>query len=107
MVNGVGALCLAAMCLTGAVIWWPGGTNWRRSLSIDFTRQWKRVNWDVHSAVGFWTVVFIAMWAVTGVYFAFPSGFRGAIWWTGHAGMHRACLSLGSSHHLTTRPRSW
>lgn len=79
MVNGVGALCLAAMCLTGAVIWWPGRGNWRRSLSIDFTRQWKRVNWDVHSAVGFWTVVFIAMWAVTGVYFAFPSGFRSAV----------------------------
>ena len=57
LVNGVGALCLVAMCLTGAVIWWPGRANWRRSLKVDFTRQWKRVNWDLHSAVGFWSVV--------------------------------------------------
>ncbi len=79
LVNGIGALCLVAMCLTGAVIWWPGRTNWRRSLKIDFTRQWKRVNWDLHSAVGFWSVAFILMWAVTGAYFAFPSGFRSVV----------------------------
>jgi uncharacterized iron-regulated membrane protein len=79
MVNGIGALCLMTMCLTGAVIWWPGRANWRRSLTIDFTRQWKRVNWDLHSAAGFWTVAFILMWAVTGAYFAFPSAFRSAV----------------------------
>jgi len=79
LVNGIGALCLVAMCLTGAVIWWPGRTNWRRSLKVDFTRQWKRVNWDLHSAVGFWSVAFILMWALTGAYFAFPSGFRSAV----------------------------
>ena len=79
LVNGIGALCLVAMCLTGAVIWWPGRTNWRRSLKVDFTRQWKRVNWDLHSAVGFWSVAFILMWAVTGAYFAFPSGFRSVV----------------------------
>src|SRR4030095_3974012 len=36
-------------------------------------------NWDLHSAVGFWTMALVAMWAVTGVYFAFPSAFRGAV----------------------------
>jgi len=79
LVNGIGAFCLVAMCLTGAVIWWPGRTNWRRSLKVDFTRQWKRVTWDLHSAAGFWSVAFILMWAVTGAYFAFPSGFRSAV----------------------------
>jgi uncharacterized iron-regulated membrane protein len=79
MVNGAGALLLLAMCLTGAVIWWPGRMNWKRSLTVDFSRQWKRVNWDLHSAVGFWTVLFTAMWAVTGVDFAFPAAFRSAV----------------------------
>jgi uncharacterized iron-regulated membrane protein len=79
IVNGIGALLLLTMSLTGVVIWWPGRTSWRRSLTVDFTRQWKRVNWELHSAVGFWTVVFIAMWAVTGAYFAFPSAFRSAV----------------------------
>jgi uncharacterized iron-regulated membrane protein len=79
IVNGIGAAILALMCVTGLVIWWPGRTNWRRSLLIDWRRNWKRVTWDLHSAVGVWTVSLVLMWAVTGVYFAFPSAFRSAV----------------------------
>ncbi len=79
IVNGIGALFLLAMCVTGLVIWWPGRGSWKRGFTVDFRRQWKRVNWDVHSAIGIWTVAFIAMWAVTGVYFAFPTPFRLAV----------------------------
>ena len=79
VVNGAGALALLAMCLTGLVIWWPGRSNWHRGLTVDFRRQWKRVNRDLHSAVGIWTVPLIAMWSVTGAYFAFPSTFRAAV----------------------------
>ena len=79
VVNGAGALALLAMCLTGLVIWWPGRSNWQRGLTVDFRRQWKRVNRDLHSVVGIWTVALIAMWSVTGAYFAFPSAFRAAV----------------------------
>jgi len=79
LVNGVGALVLLGMCVTGVVIWWPGTGNWTRSLRVDFTRQWRRVNWDLHSAIGFWTVALIAMWAATGAYFVFPTPFRLAV----------------------------
>jgi uncharacterized iron-regulated membrane protein len=79
VVNGLGALVLLMMCLTGLVIWWPGRSNWRRGFTVDVRRQWKRANWDLHSAVGIWTVALVAMWAVTGVYFAFPTAFRLAV----------------------------
>ena len=79
IINGIGAVVLALMCVTGMVIWWPGRSNWRRSLLIDWRRNWKRINWDLHSAVGFWTVALVLMWAVTGVYFAFPSAFRSTV----------------------------
>ena len=79
VINGVGALFLLAMCATGLVIWWPGRSHWRRAFSVDFQRQWKRVNWDLHSAVGIWTVVFVAIWGVTGLSFAFPAAFRSAV----------------------------
>jgi len=78
-VNGVGALVLLGMCVTGLVIWWPGRSNWTRSVRVDFGRQWRRVNWELHSAVGFWTVAVIAMWAATGAYFVFPAPIRLAI----------------------------
>ncbi len=79
LINGIGAAALALMCVTGLVIWWPGRSHWRRSLLIDWGRNWKRINWDLHSAVGFWTLAFVLMWAVTGVYFAFPSAFRSTV----------------------------
>lgn len=79
VVNGVGAMVLLALCLTGLVIWWPGLPNWRRGFTVDVRRSWRRIAWDLHGVTGVTTVVFIAMWAVTGIYFAFPSQFRAAV----------------------------
>lgn len=73
--NGVGAAVLLALVLTGIVLWWPGMRTWTRALKVDFRRGWKRINWDLHSAVGFWTIGFTLIWAVTGMYFAWPELF--------------------------------
>ena len=79
VVNGVGAGLLLVLCATGMVIWWPGIATWRRGFTIDFRRSGKRINWELHSAVGIWSVVLIAVWAVTGIYFVWPSQFRNAV----------------------------
>jgi hypothetical protein len=79
VINGIGALGLLMMCVTGIVIWWPGRVAWWRSVRVDFSRSWRRVNWELHNAIGFWTAILIAMWAVTGVYFAFPATFRALV----------------------------
>jgi uncharacterized iron-regulated membrane protein len=78
-VNGVGGLLLAIMCLTGMYIWWPGIRNWRRGLTIRWTRNWKRLNWDLHNAMGFWTFAFVFMWAITSVYMVFPDPFLAVV----------------------------
>jgi uncharacterized iron-regulated membrane protein len=72
IVNGLGAMLLFVLCATGAVIWWPGLSAWRKNLIVDFRKNWKRVSWELHSATGFWTVAVVAMWAITGGYFTFP-----------------------------------
>ena len=72
IVNGVGAAFLLLLNITGLVIWWPGIRNWRRALKVDFARGWRRINFDLHSAVGFWTLAIVSFWAVTGIYFAWP-----------------------------------
>jgi uncharacterized iron-regulated membrane protein len=79
IVNGAGAVLLLALCVSGLVIWWPGSPSWRRGFTVDFRRSWKRINWELHSATGIWTVAMIAMWAITGIYFVFPSQFRAAV----------------------------
>lgn len=77
--NGVGGFLISIMCLTGMVVWWPGIATWRRGLTLRRDVGWKRFNWDLHSAIGFWTVSLILMWALTAAYFVFPDPFRAAI----------------------------
>ncbi|MEI9814917.1 MAG: PepSY-associated TM helix domain-containing protein [Acidobacteriota bacterium] len=79
LVNGFGGLFLGILCITGAIIWWPGIKNWKRSLKVDLGKKWKRVNWDLHSASGFWTLALIALWAVTGAYFTWDDEIKEAI----------------------------
>jgi uncharacterized iron-regulated membrane protein len=74
--NGIGGLALLLMCLSGIVVWWPGIKNWVRALKIDPARSWKRINYDSHSAVGFWTLAIVSVWGITGAYFAWPNEFR-------------------------------
>jgi uncharacterized iron-regulated membrane protein len=79
LINGVGGLLLATLCVTGLFIWWPGKTRWRRAARVDWKARWRRLNWDLHTAGGLWAVVFVACWAITGAYFAFPQPFVAAV----------------------------
>jgi len=72
IVNGSAAACLLLLAMTGLLNWWPGLQNWRRALTVDFRRRWKRINFDLHSAVGFWSFAFVIIWAGSGIYFTWP-----------------------------------
>ena len=75
-VNGIGAIFLVLLCLTGIVIWWPGIRAWRQSLMIRRKVGWKRFNWDMHSAVGFWFLLLVFLWGISGVYLSMPDPFN-------------------------------
>jgi uncharacterized iron-regulated membrane protein len=72
ILNGVGATTLLLLSVTGLVVWWPGIRHWKRALQVDFRRNWRRINYDLHSAAGFWTLLIVSMWAASGIYFAWP-----------------------------------
>jgi uncharacterized iron-regulated membrane protein len=79
ILNGVGGAILLLLSLTGLVIWWPGVRNWKRALSVDFRRNWRRINYDTHSAAGFWTLLIVGFWAASGIYFAWPQQIFGFV----------------------------
>jgi uncharacterized iron-regulated membrane protein len=72
VVNGVMASGLFVLCLTGIVLWWPGIRRWTNALTIRLNSSWRRLNWDLHTVVGLWCSVVLAVIAFTGMYFAFP-----------------------------------
>jgi uncharacterized iron-regulated membrane protein len=72
VINGIGGAILGLLSVTGIVIWWPGIKIWRRALGVAWAARWARVNYDLHGAIGFWTLIFVTMWGLTGAFFIFP-----------------------------------
>ncbi len=75
-VNGVGGLIVLVLAITGLAIWWPGVKTWGRSLTVHRGVGWKRFIWDLHGMIGFWTLGFILVFALSGVYLGIPQPFQ-------------------------------
>ena len=80
-VNAVGAGILLVLCGTGLMIWWRGIKLWTRGLRVSLGRNWRRVNFELHSAIGFWTLLLVSWWGVSGVYFGFYQQVTAAVAW--------------------------
>lgn len=79
LANAVGGACVTLVCLSGMVIWWPGIDKWGRSLTIDWKANSRSFNWSLHSALGFWSLAYIFMWGISGIYLSWPSPFNGVV----------------------------
>ena len=77
--NAAGAIFTILLCLTGAVIWWPGIRNWRSSLTVRRRQNPRGLNWALHSALGFWSLAFIFMWGISGLYLSIPESFNAVV----------------------------
>ncbi len=74
-VNAAGGALLCLLCITGIVIWWKASGAWYRGFFVNPLHNWSRVNFDLHAALGFWSLLILFMWGLTGIYFAFPDPF--------------------------------
>jgi uncharacterized iron-regulated membrane protein len=94
-VNGVGALALVALAMTGLAIWWPGSKTWRRSLTLHRGVGWKRWTWHLHSAIGFWSFGFMLVFALSGVYLSMPEKIQDFADWLEPATAANAGVRIG------------
>lgn len=67
-----GTLVFVVMMISGLILWWPRNKAARRQrFTIKWQARWRRVNYDVHSVLGFyisWIAIFIA---ITGLVWGF------------------------------------
>lgn len=78
--NGWGGLLFLLMTVSGVMLWWQGTRRWKDGLLI--RRQSPRgFNWQLHSFLGFWSLLLMFAWGITGVYFAWPGPFDAFIDW--------------------------
>ena len=73
--NAYGSILFTVLVLTGAIVWWPGIERWRRALGENLRSSWKRINFDLHSALGFWLFLFMLVWGLSGIYLGLPDPF--------------------------------
>ena len=76
LINGFGAQLLVLIALSGIVVWWPGIKTWRRSLTLHRDVGWRRFTWDLHAMLGFWSLGFILIFAISGAYLGNPQAFQ-------------------------------
>lgn len=74
--NGVGAIAILLIIVTGLVLWWPGLAHWRRGLMLRRGVGWKRMVWDLHRMLGLWTFAATFVFALSGIYLCFPEAFH-------------------------------
>ncbi len=70
-VNAVGAALLLVLAVTGILLWWQGLRLWTRGLRLNLRAHWRRLNYDLHHAIGFWTLAIVMWWAFSGMYFGY------------------------------------
>lgn len=79
-VNGFGGILFLLMTLSGMIIWWQGTRRWQEGLMLrrNSTRSF---NFQLHSFLGFWSLLMMFIWGITSVYFAWPEPFDIFIDW--------------------------
>lgn len=75
---GVAVLIFVFLLISGIVLWWP--TKWIKSIrdksfKIKFSASFKRLNYDLHNVLGFYSMIFLLFISVTGLVWSFG-------WWS-------------------------
>ncbi|RFM29750.1 PepSY-associated TM helix domain-containing protein [Deminuibacter soli] len=71
---GYSTLIFVILLITGLVLWWPRKWNKstrERSFKIKFSAKFKRLNYDLHNVLGFYSLLIALVLALTGMVFAF------------------------------------
>ena len=68
-------LIFLVLCISGFILWLPKQRRfWKQAMTIKWkTKNWKRLNWDLHSVLGFYGLFILIMVSLTGIFWVFDS----------------------------------
>ncbi|MEY4641754.1 MAG: hypothetical protein RLZZ227_1748 [Pseudomonadota bacterium] len=79
-VNGAGGALFVLMSVSGIVLWWQGRARWYEGLLL-WSRSKRSLLWQLHSFIGFWTLLLMIAWGVSGFQIGFPRALDPLIDW--------------------------
>jgi uncharacterized iron-regulated membrane protein len=72
IVVGVSTLIMTFLLLSGLYLWLPKNrAHFKNSLKIKFKSSWKRINYDLHNTLGFYSMPFLLVMSLTGLCWSF------------------------------------
>ncbi len=75
------------MCVSGLILWWPKQRRFfKKAVTINFrTKNWKLLNWELHSVLGFYALIVLLIISLTGIFFVYDSAKSTVAFLTGSA----------------------
>jgi uncharacterized iron-regulated membrane protein len=71
-VIGASAIFLVLSLITGIILWWPKRLALlRQRLTVKWNSRWRRVNYEAHSAFGFWWTLPLLCMGLSTIYWVF------------------------------------
>jgi uncharacterized iron-regulated membrane protein len=66
-------LIFFVLCVSGLIVWWPKQKRFfKQATRINFkTKNRKRLNWDLHSVLGFYALLVLLIISLTGIFWVF------------------------------------
>ena len=72
LIVGISTLIFLFILITGIILWWPKTRRiFKQRLKIKWNAGWKRINHDVHLVFGFYSAIFLFIFAFTGLAWSF------------------------------------
>ena len=72
LITGISTLLFLFILLTGIILWWPKTKRiLKQRLKIKWSAGWKRINHDMHMVFGFYSAIFLFIFAFTALAWSF------------------------------------
>lgn len=86
VIVGWGTFIFFILLLSGLVLWWPKRWNKKgrdQSFKIKWKARFKRLNYDLHNVLGFYSIIVALLFAITGLMMSFQWFNKGVFWIAG------------------------
>lgn len=105
---GTATIIFIISLISGLILWWPknkSATKQRVWFRWKHTTKWKRKNYDLHNILGFYSIVFGLIFALTGLVWAFQS-YDNAVQWALNGGKtyEDEIVKSDTSHYVSVKP---
>lgn len=105
---GTATIIFIISLISGLILWWPknkSAAKQRVWFRWKDTTKWKRKNYDLHNILGFYSILFGLIFALTGLVWAFQS-YDNAIQWTLNGGKtyEDEIVKSDTTHYVSVKP---